>query len=481
MDDGFLDMDATELSKLIKSGDMSPVEAVEVAVKRAKSVNPTINAIILDRFEEAAEDARSGRFAPDAPLSGVPYVVKDLTTPEKGERQCEGNRRLKELGYRANIDANVIVKAKAAGLISIGRTNTPEFTSGRCGATAETLAFGDTTNPWDLSRTAMGSSGGSAAAVAAGIVPFAHGTDGGGSVRLPASACGIVGLKPSRGRISIGPVLAESWNGGATHGVLAKSVRDIALGLDCFSGYMMGDHYTAPPPQTSFSEQMLEDVGRLKIGVVTNGYFDEADPQVVDAVHKTVARLESLGHTVEPASPECFFSEEAAEAYGKIIAVEIRSRIDAYRNVLGRDWTEDDMEFVSWANYVRGGEISALEYVDARLKMNDFTRNMAQWWEQDDGYDILLTPTLMTLTPKLGFLVEDVPEREARLFSTISHTWQFNISGQPAISLPLHMSDEGLPIGMQFAAAFACEGLLLKLARQLEQSDPWFARRPSFG
>lgn len=478
MEDGFLNLDATDVSRMIKSGDMSPVEAVETAVNRAKRVNPTINAIVLDRFEEAVEDARRARYTTGAPLSGVPYVVKDLTTPEKGERQCEGNRRLKELGYRASVDANVILKAKSAGLISIGRTNTPEFTSGRCGATAENLAFGDTKNPWDTSRTAMGSSGGSAAAVAAGIVPFAHGTDGGGSVRIPASACGIVGLKPSRGRISLGPVLAESWNGGATHGVLARSVRDVALGLDCLSGYMTGDHYTAPPPQTAFSEQLKEEIGRLKIGVTSAGYFNEADPQIAEAVRKTAAKLEALGHFVEQAVPDCFFSQQAMESYGKIVAVEIRSRIDAYRNVLGRDWTEDDMEFVSWANYVRGGEIAAVDYFDARVKMNEFTRSMAAWWEQDGGYDILLTPTLMTLTPKLGFLVEDVPEREARLFSTISHTWQFNMSGQPAISLPLHMSQEGLPIGMQFAAAFAGEGLLLKLAKQLEESDPWFAHRP---
>ena len=471
--------DATQQAELIRSGEISAGECVAAAVNRARQVNGTLNAIVHERYDAAIDEAKRVSVDSSAPFAGVPFVIKDLTTPQAGELQCEGNIRLKELGHRATRDANVVVKAREAGLISLGRTNTPEFAAGRCAASAETLAFGDTANPWNPLHTAMGSSGGSAAAVASGIVPVAHATDGGGSVRIPASACGIVGLKPSRGRISMGPDMGEAWNGGTTHGIHSRTVRDCALLLDLWSGYFPGDHYTAPAPTVAYSEVIATKTPNFQIGVLPDSPYGGFHPECRNALEETTVLLEELGHTVKFVPLEPYFNESALEAFTLIMQVEVHAKINRFREFLGRDWREDDMESVTWLHYIQGQQALASQYYEAKRILNDYTRTLCRWW-QDAGIDLLMAPTLGDLVPQLGYLVEEMPfeEKAYRILHAMPCTIQFNFSGQPAISLPLHESESDLPIGIQFGAQYLAEDKLLSLAAQLEQALPWDGRVP---
>ncbi len=352
-------MDAVEIASQIRGGRMTAEDAIVEAVKRAKKVNGQINAIIADRYEAAIEDARSGNYSASGPLAGVPMTIKDLGTPARGEPGYEGNRVLKEMGHVADHDCHVVTKVNQAGLISIGRTNVPEFASGMCAASCETVAFGATKNPWDPERTAMGSSGGAAATVAARIVPIANGSDGGGSIRMPASACGVVGLKPSRGRISMGPDFGEFWGGGATQGMLSLTVRDTALGLDVLSGYMPGDHYTAPPPDRPFLDEVGRDPGQLRVGLCTVNPFGRIDPACVTAVEKVGNVLSEMGHKVESTFPEQYFDAEMIGTYMGAIYANLAFFLEYAQEWIGRPWTESDMEKGTWDWYCQGKEFSA--------------------------------------------------------------------------------------------------------------------------
>lgn len=471
-------MDAIAIAGQIRDGSMTAEDSIVKAVERARQINGRINAIIADRYEAAIEDARSGNYGTAGPLAGVPTLIKDLITPARGEPDYAGNRVLKEMGHVADHDCHVVTKMRQAGLISIGRTSVPEFGAGMCPASCETAAFGATKNPWDLTRTAMGSSGGAAAAVAARIVPIANGSDGGGSIRMPASACGVVGLKPSRGRISMGPALGEFWGGAVTQGMISITVRDTALGLDILSGYMPGDPYTAPRSERPFLDEVGRDPGPLRVGLCTVNPFGEIDPACVAAVEGVGNVLCSMGHEVEAAFPETYFDLGMIGKYLLVIFANTAFAVASYQEHIGRPWTESDMEKGTWAPYCQGQEISALQYVEAQATLTRYSRRIAAWWEGKNGFDLLVSPVLSAPAPKLGYLVEDVEGRPRRILELTAYTFQGSVTGQPAISLPLHWTDEGLPIGVQLVARFANEALLIRVAAQLEQSMPWVDRLP---
>ena len=430
------------------------------------------------RFDRALEDARAIKPG-SAPFAGVPTLIKDLGTPEAGEPSYMGNRVLKALGTKAPVDAHIVTKMKAAGLISIGRTNVPEMACGNCPWACENEAFGDTHNPWNLAHTATGSSGASAAAVAAGIVPIAHANDGGGSTRVPASANGLVGLKPSRGRISWGPMIGESWAGASVQGLLTKTVRDTALGLDLVSGPMPGDPYSLPQPTRGFSEELSRSPGRLRIGLCRVNELSPLHPDCVAAVDSVARCLAAEGHYVEEAYPETQFDESGYAGYFRIIAVGTVATVRAIERIAGRSLTEADMEPGSWVSYQMGLPVTGAEYAEAHAHMNLFTRRYAARWEGGNGYDLLLSPTMATPPPKLGFLISEPADRVIRSRDTFPFTMQCNVTGQPAISLPLAMSRDGLPVGVQLAARYGDEAMLLRIAAQLEQLMPWHQRKPT--
>ncbi len=466
--------DATALADLVRKGEATPTELVEAAIARAEKVNPSINAIILPLYERARE--RATQMLPEGPLRGVPTTIKDLRTPAAGEPRRDGNRVLAKQDFHEDHDCFVAGKLRGAGLVNIGRTNVPEFACGRSPITCENDTHGATRNPWNLEHTAMGSSGGAAASVAAGIVPIAHGTDGGGSIRMPASACGVVGLKPTRGRISSGPDHGEGWAGCSTHGMLTRSVRDAALALDILAGPMPGDPYFAPPPSRPFSEEVGKPPGTLRIGLLPSLPSPEVHRDCREGVEEAGRLLETLGHRVEISHPEAYEDLAWLGDYATMIAVSTAAGLDEWTRRIGHTWSEADLEPPTWQAAELGRATSGPEYAATLARLHAFSRRLATWW--DDGFDVLVTPTLATPPPRLGYLIDPEAGR-LRLLQTMPFTAQFNITGQPAISLPLHWSSEGLPVGIHFVARYAGEAVLLRLAAQLEEAAPWRDRRPA--
>ena len=467
-------LDAVAQAELVRSGEVTPLELVDAAIARANELNPVINAIVLPLYGKAREQA--ARALPEGPLRGVPMTIKDLRSPAAGEPRHDGNRILKELDFHEDHDCYVIEKLRGAGLVNIGRTNVPEFACGRSPITCENDAHGSTRNPWNPEHTAMGSSGGAAASVAAGIVPIAHGTDGGGSIRMPASACGVVGLKPTRGRISAGPDHGESWAGCSTHGMLTRSVRDAALALDILSGPMPGDPYYVSPPPRPFAEEVGTAPGTLRIGLLPRVPAPEIHRDCSEGVERAGRLLETLGHEVELSHPKAYEELEWLQGYATMIAVSTAAIVDEWSQRIGHTWSEADMEPPTWEAAAQGRQTSGLEYAAAVDGLHAFSRRMATWWE--GGFDVLVTPTLATPPPRLGYLIDPEMAR-LRLIQTMPFTAQCNATGQPAVSLPLHWSSEGLPIGIQLIARYGGEGLLLRLAAQLEEAAPWRDRRPA--
>jgi amidase len=367
---------------------------------------------------------------------------------------------------------------RRAGAVVIGRTNTPEFGST---ITTEPLAYGAAHNPWNLDHSTGGSSGGSAAAVSARIVAIGHANDGGGSIRIPASECGLVGLKPSRGRISKGPDAGESWMGATIDGVVTRSVRDTALMLDILSGYETGDPYVAPP----FSRPLMEEIGRpvgfLRIGILDHPLMDGGvdHPETRESMARTRRLLESLGHIVEDAHPAAMGDPDFADTFTGIVAVATDAGLVDVERIIGRPVGEDDIEMDNLFMREIGKSISATRYIAMVNWMHAWSRRMLDWWTPADGsqgFDLLVTPTLAGPPPKLGWLTG--PEAGLRLRSILQYTAQFNVSGQPAISLPLHWSSDGLPMGVQFVAAANREDVLVRIASQLEAAAPWRDKVP---
>ena len=469
-------LDATAQAQLVKSGELTPVELVEAACDRLERINPKLNAVIhlaLDR----ARDAAASSELPDGPFRGVPFLLKDIGGDQKGQPYCAGMRFLKDAKWTAPEDSFFTQRIDAAGLVTLGRTATSELA---VLPTGETQAFGAVRNPWNLDHTTGGSSGGTAAAVAAGIVPMAHGSDGGGSIRIPASMCGIVGLKPSRGRCSFGPGAGERWSGLSGEFALTRSVRDCAALLDAVAGPAPGDPYRAALPERSFAEQSARPPERLRIGFMRDTPRDiPIHPACVRAVKKTAKLLEELGHDVELAHPPALEEAEMVGHYVKIVAANVAQALVSWGQAVGRGVTEDSVEPLTWMLAQQGKELSAQDFLATIEYTHAFGRRLSTWWES--GYDLLLTPGTAQLAPPLGTLVSTAEEPLKAYFLAAPYgifTLPHNLSGQPGISLPLHVSEEGLPIGSQLVAQVGQEGLLLSCAAQLEAATPWQSNTP---
>lgn len=471
-------LDATAQADLVRTGQASPAELVDAAIARAEQVNGELNAIIHPRFDDARAEAAGDLGT--GPFAGVPFVLKDLDGTAAGQPLHAGTQFLKDHGYLATTDSELTVRFRQAGLVVIGRTNTPEL---GLVTTTEPEAYGPTRNPWDTTRSTGGSSGGSAACVAAGIVPMAHAGDGGGSIRIPASECGLVGLKPTRGRSSLGPELGEAWAGLVTRLAVTRSVRDTAALLDAVAGPGVGDPYWAPPPTRPYVDELVAEPGSLRIGW-TAASFDgtvEVDPQVAAATEETARLLEQLGHRVEQAVPGAFAAGDTLEYFLPAYSSWVARELDRLGELVGEPVTADGVEAGTWAIAEAGRATTAQQYLAALDGLHRLTRAAVAWWEVE-GFDLLLTPTLPELPPTLGQFGTTPDDPLNGLFRSAipAHfTAPFNVTGQPAISVPLHQSAEGLPIGMQFVAAPAGDDVLIRIAAQLEQALPWADRRPS--
>jgi amidase len=463
--------DALGLAGLVRDKEISAAELLETAIARVEAGNPRLNAITHKLYDRARAAVAAG--LPDGPLAGVPFMLKDLGAFEKGIPCSFGSRFFD--GFIAPVDATITERYRAAGLVVLARTATPEF---GLNATTEPALHGPTRNPWDLTRSAGGSSGGSAAAVAARLLPAAHATDGGGSIRIPASCCGLFGLKPTRARNPSGPLVGEGWSGMSVGHVVTISVRDSAALLDATHGPAPGDPYPAPPVARPFLAEVGADPGRLRIALVTvppDG--TPVHPDCVAAAENAARLCAELGHVVEPADlpplPPIF-----AGATGIIICANLRNTLEKRGRALGREPRPDDVERVTWQMAERGRRHSAAEYAGAVQGIHDVGRTLAPFFAR---YDVLLSPTLAQPPVALGHLdmmLDDLDAFTERLAAFMPFTPLFNITGQPAASLPLSWNAQGLPIGVQFAAPFGDEATLFRLAAQLEAAAPWRDRRP---
>lgn len=475
-------MDATAQAELVRSGQASPKELVEAAIERIERVNPQLNAVIRDRFGAARNEAAGD--LPAGPFRGVPMLLKDLGCHVAGEETHYGTSFLRDAGVRWPTDSYLARLFRAAGFVSLGRTNVPEFGTT---VTTEAVATGPARNPYDTGRSTGGSSGGSAAAVAAGLVPLAHANDGGGSIRIPASECGLVGLKPTRARVSQGPEVGESWAGATIDGVVTRSVRDTAAVLDAIGRPMPGDPYVAPPLPRPLAEEVGAPVGRLRVGLLDadpgEQYLD--DPACREAVQRAGRLLEELGCTVEPGTPDAMFDPLFPRFFTTTIAADVALTLSAFeRSALARGIEDEELEPRNVMYRAVGRKLSAEDYLGARTWLGSWTRRMSAWWAPADlggaGFDLLVTPTVGAPPPELGWFTDEGPEQEGRrINSFIPYTAQFNVTGQPAISLPLHWTGEGLPVGVQLVAAYGREDVLVRVAAALEQAAPWADRRPA--
>jgi amidase len=474
--DDLSELDATSTAELIRAKEITPAEAVEAAIARIEKMNPDLNAVIHPLFDKARATAES---APEGPFRGVPIVIKDLVATSAGDPFHCGMRLLKEMGYRATHDSTVVAKLKAAGFVIIGRTNTPEL---GLIPTTEPLAYGPTRNPWDTTKIPGGSSGGSAAAVASRMVPIAHGTDGGGSIRIPASACGLIGLKPSRGRVSSGPDQGESMGGFSVDHVLTRSVRDSAAVLDVLAGTMPGDPYGAPSTNRPYMNEAQAEPHRLRVGMMVRApsQIVELHQDVIAAARNAAEALESLGHNVEESHPAAFDEPEHILHFGVVTACDTASTLDHWSTVIGKAITVEDVELNTWGLAEMGRAIAGPQLLTSREWLFAFTRRMSSWW---DDYDLLLTPTLTAPPPPLGSWVatrENPLAAGAASSFLVPFTPPFNATGQPAISLPVSWNAAGLPIGVQLVAAYGREDLLLRVSGQLERADAFPERRPGY-
>lgn len=463
--------DATTQAARVRAGEVSPAELVDAAIDRIEKLNPQLNAVITDRFERARQEAAGP--LPDGPFRGVPVLIKDLHCPSAGDRRCEGMRVLKEANIVADHDSHVVRRFRAAGFVIVGRTNTPEMGTT---VTTEPVAFGPTRNPWDTSRSTGGSSGGSAAAVASGMVATAHASDGGGSIRIPASECGLVGLKPNRARISSGPDAGEGWMGASTNGALTRTVRDAAAVLDVLAGPELGDPYAAPALPRPLVDEVGAPTGRLRIGMLDHPPLPViADPEVSEAVQTTARLLESLGHDVADAHPRAMEEQEFADRFVQVVAVNTAADVAEWSRVLGRPIGDDELEPGNALFSTLGRSLTGPDYAATIGWLHGWSRRVAAWWA--DGWDLLISPVINGTPPPLGWITDPEQGME-RVRQLLQYTAQFNVTGQPAISLPLHQSMEGTPVGVQLVAALGREDLLVRVASQIEEAAPWKERRP---
>ncbi len=455
--------DAVGLAELVAKREVSAAELLDTAMARAAEVNPKVNAIVYDLSDRAKAEAPAA-----GPLAGVPFLLKDLGAHYGGAPTSFGSRMFAEV--KAPADSALTRLYKAAGLNIFGKTNTPEF---GIWPVTEPHLFGPARNPWDLSRTPGGSSGGASAAVAAGIVPAAHASDGGGSIRIPAACCGLFGMKPSRGRVSFAPA-GEGWAGASIQHAVTRSVRDSAVLLDIACTPQPGDPYFLAPPERPYAEEARRDPGKLRIAFMDTALTPGVtmDPEVVEAVRETARLCEGLGHHVEQAA---LGGDHAAmqAAARTILWASVAANVDAEIERRGRPLADGDIEPATLDIYRRGKETPAPEYVRAVQTVHAYGRAAAALFER---YDVLLLATLGQPAIPVGWLLEDPKETVQRLFAYMPNTQAFNNSGQPAMTVPLAWSAGGLPIGLQFVARTGDEAVLFRLAGQLEQARPWFDR-----
>jgi amidase len=484
-------LDAIAQAELVRRGEATPRELVEAAIARIEKLNPELGAVIWTAFERARRDTASP--LPDGPFRGVPLLLKDLGAHLAGEPCHNGMRLLKEARWTEPGETFFAGALREAGFVSLGRTNTPEL---GLLPTSEPDAYPPTRNPFDPARSAGGSSGGAAAAVASGMVPVAHASDGGGSIRIPAAHCGLVGLKPSRGRNSFGPDLGERWIGFSAEGFVTRSVRDTAALLDLVSGPRPGDPYVAPPPARPFAAELGAPPGRLRVGFLARGTRGvQIHAECAAAAVETARLLESLGHGVEENHPAAMDEPEAVGGYVRVVACSVAAGLERWGEKLGRAVGPGDVEPLTWA-VAEIGRRTRVEELLATLDCNHArNRRLAAWWRPgawrpsagptaaggEDGFDLLVTPTTGEPAPPLG---EFAPRPDQPLHGFLRaavfglFTTHFNVSGLPAVSLPLHWTPEGLPVGVQLVAAYGREDLLLRVAAQLEAARPWAGRRP---
>jgi amidase len=484
--------DGLSLAELVRRREVKPAELVEEAIGRIERLNPKLNAVIYKMYEQARQTAESN--LPDGPFQGVPFLLKDLVGCVKGVPLRNGSRFFKE--YVPDHDSEIIKRFRKAGVIFAGKTNTPEF--GLAFVTEPEL-FGAALNPWDPNRTPGGSSGGSAAAVAVRMVPLAYASDGGGSIRVPSSCCGVFGLKPTRGRNPAGPDFGDLWRGFACEHVITRSVRDSAAMLDATAGPDTGAPYWAEPPQRSFLSEVGTDPGKLRIAFTAEPFFgSRVDEDCVKGLEATVKLCQDLGHEVADATLP-IDGKALARAFLTVICSETRATIEQAGALMSRKGKYKDFEVATWACSLLGKALHGSDLSAALNLVQQAGRKIGEFFTQ---YDMLLTPTLaspplvtgatkikgvqLVLLKLLGRLnasiiipgTKAVNMFAAQTFEFAAYTPLFNATGQPAMSVPLYWNDEGLPIGMQFVGRYGDEAALFRLAGQLERARPWADRLP---
>ena len=487
MKDELVKYDAIGLGELIKSREIKPVELIEATIHRIEKVNPRINAVIHKMYDEASyfsercDIKKASSKLLKSRFFGIPFLLKDLIAEHKGSAFNEGSLAVK--GYVSKRDSELVIRQKEGGLIIIGKTNTPEF--GLLPTTEPTL-YGATANPWNPGVTAGGSSGGSAAAVAAGIVPMAHGNDAGGSIRIPASCCGIFGLKPTRGRNPLGPLFGDLGSGIVHEHAVTRTVRDSAALLDLTSGPDPGDPYCAPPKERPFLEEVGKDPGRLKIGVLTSipegwSLENQLHPDCEKAAKDAAMLCDNLGHIIQEIPPQEVSYPSLFKRFGNLLSCLAGRFIAYWEKELGKPLTQDQLEPQTWITYQAGLHRTGADYLGALEDIQRFARKLAHWYAQG-GYDLILSPTICIPPVKLGSFKfdQDNPMKWARMANIFGAlTYVYNLTGQPAMSIPLYWNQDNVPIGVQFAGCFGDEAKLFRLAAQLEQARPWAGRRPT--
>ena len=463
--------DAISLATLVRNGDVSASELLDAAVARCAERNPAINAVVIDLEKEARAAIDAG--LPDGPLRGVPFLIKDLHLLYQGTRTSYGSRLFE--GLVADHDSELVARYKRAGLVTFGKSASPEF---GLTATTESAIFGDTRNPWQLDRSAGGSSGGASAAIAAGILPAANASDGGGSIRIPASCCGLFGLKPTRGRTPMGPDAGEGWSGMSCVHAITRSVRDNAALLDATHGADSGAPYRAPEPDRPYLEEVAADPGRLRIAVQRapwNGVDQHRD--CATAIEDAATLLTELGHEVEDANFDIDYPT-LAPATDVLMTANLRVLVDDRLAKLGRSLREDDLEFLTQKMYAAAAKRTAEDYARGVRRIHAATRKVDAQFER---YDVILSTTMAAPPLPLGSISlsnEDLAAYTRDIMKTVGYTQLFNASGHPAASVPLYWNEAGLPIGIQIAGRFGDEATLFRLSGQLERARPWFERRP---
>lgn len=486
----YLRHDALGLAELLARGEVSAAELLEAAIARAGQVNPRINALVIPMFEQARDRARGPL---SGPFAGVPFLIKDIIQDYAGVPATSGSRAL--LGWKPPSHAAYTQRCLDAGLVIFGKTATPELA---LKGITESQAWGVTRNPWNLDHTPGGSSGGAAAAVAAGIVPMAGANDGGGSIRIPAACCGLFGLRPSRGRVPLGPRMGEAWEGASSDLVVSRSVRDSAAMLDALQGADIGAPFEIRPPERPYLQEVARDPGRLRIAFSTRSPIGtEVDPQCVAALQETARLLERLGHHVEEAEPEidglalarCYIT-----MYMGNVAATV-AEIVAETGAREADFETDTRTFA-----LLGRALPAGDYVRIRRQWNDSARALGRFFT---SHDLYLTPTLAAPPLRIGELELPAWQRAAQKLvlglragglllksgivdqlardslAKVPFTQLSNLTGTPSMSVPLQWTAQGLPLGSHFIAPFGEEARLLRLAAQLEQAQPWAQRRPA--